>query len=204
MDHSPAATPRALGQLDAIDADSGLVNVVIDTPRGSRCKYKYDEKAGVFRLGKLLPLGATFPYDFGFVPSTRGEDGDAVDVLVLLDEPVFVGCVVPVRLIGVLEAEQTEQSGETVRNDRLLGVVETPYNPPEVRSLDELHKQRVDEIEHFFTSYNEMEGRKFRPTGRRGPDRAERLLEEGRRRAAEETGKKDKARGKKAAAPRKG
>jgi inorganic pyrophosphatase len=193
----------ALSQLDARDGDSGLVNVVIDTPRGSRCKYKYDEKAGVFRLGKLLPLGASFPYDFGFIPSTRGEDGDALDVLVLLDEPVALGGVVPVRLIGVLQAEQTEKGGETVRNDRLLGVVETPYNPPEVRSLAELHKQRVDEIEHFFVSYNEMEGRRFRPTGRHGPDQAERLLEEGRRRAAPAGRKGGGARGRKAPSPRK-
>jgi inorganic pyrophosphatase len=176
--------PR-IGRLEAIDEDSGLVNVVIDTPRGSRCKYKYDEKRDLFRLGKLLPLGASFPYDFGFIPSTRGEDGDALDVLVLLEEPVFVGCVVPVRLIGVLQGEQTE-NGKTIRNDRLLGVVETRYNPPEVRSIEELHKQRFDEIEHFFISYNKMEGRRFRPTGRFGPNRAEELLEEGRRRAGEE------------------
>jgi inorganic pyrophosphatase len=196
-------SPHALSRLDA-RADSGLVNVVIDTPRGSRCKYKYDEKAGVLRLSKLLPLGASFPYDFGFIPSTRGADGDALDVLVLLDEPVALGCVVPVRLIGVLQAEQTETSGETVRNDRLLGVVETPYNPPELRSLDELHRQRVDEIEHFFVSYNEMEGRRFRPTGRGGPDLAERLLEEGMRRAAGPGQKQGGARGRKAASSRKG
>ena len=176
MTHSVTGPLPQLSRLDAIDPDSGLVNVVIDTPRGSRCKYKYDEKAGLFRLGKLLPLGAGFPYDFGFVPSTRGEDGDPLDVLVLLEEPVAVGCVVPVRLIGVLGAEQTEKDGKTVRNDRLVGVVETPYNPPEVRALDELSKQRLDEIEHFFISYNEMEGRRFRPTGRGGPDEAARLI----------------------------
>src|SRR5207302_1611839 len=90
-----------------------LLCKALPPPRGSRCKYKYDPKTGVFRLGKLLPLGAGFPYNFGFVPSTRGEDGDALDVLVFLDEPVFAGCVVPVRLIGVLEAEQTEKGHKT-------------------------------------------------------------------------------------------
>jgi inorganic pyrophosphatase len=194
MRKSLAGHPSSYNRLDAIDPDSGLVNVIIDTPRGSRCKYKYDEKAGLFRLGKLLPLGASFPYDFGFIPATRGDDGDPLDVLVLLDEPVFVGCVVPVRLIGVLEAEQTEQGGEKIRNDRLLGVVETPYNPPEVRSLDELSGQRLDEIEHFFVSYNEMEGRRFRPTGRHGPNRAERLLEEGRNQVTRERQKASPAR----------
>jgi inorganic pyrophosphatase len=87
MSHPSTGSPTQLSRLDAIDPDSGLVNVVIDTPRGSRCKYKYDEKTGLFRLAKLLPLGASFPYDFGFVPSTRGEDGDPLDVLVLVDEP---------------------------------------------------------------------------------------------------------------------
>lgn len=180
MKKVPPQRLPALEQLEAVDADSGLVHVVIDTPRGSRCKYKYDEAKGLFRLSKLLPLGAGFPYNFGFVPTTRGADGDPLDVLVLLEEPVFVGCVVPVRLIGVLQAEQAEQDGQTVRNDRLIGVVETPFNPPEVRSLDQVNPQRLDEIEHFFISYNEMEGRRFRPIGRHGPDQAEQLLKEGR------------------------
>lgn len=183
---SPAGSPQRLTALDAVNPDSGLLNVIVETPRGSRGKYKYDESGGFFRLSKLLPLGATFPYNFGFVPSTRGEDGDPLDILVLMDEPAAVGSVVPVRLVGVLEAEQTERDGRTVRNDRLVGVIETPYNPPEVRSLDELGDERVGEVEHFFVAYNEAEGRRFRPTGRHGPDRAESLVEDGRRRAASE------------------
>lgn len=170
--------PAPLAHLPALDPDSGLCNAVIDTPRGSRNKFKYDAKLGLFRLSKILPLGASFPYDFGFVPSTRGADGDPLDVLVLLDEPAFVGCLVGARLIGVIEAEQTE-AGETTRNDRLLAVPETPYNPPQVHTLDELSKNRLDEIEHFFVSYNRMEGREFRPTGRHGPGRAEQLIREG-------------------------
>ena len=168
---------QELTQLSARDPDTGLVNVVIDTPRGSRNKYRYDEKLGVFRLRKILPLGSSFPYDFGFIPSTRAGDGDPLDVLVLSDEPAFCGCVVPVRLLGVIEAEQTE-NGKTVRNDRLIGVVETPYNRPEVRSLSELSLSRLDEIEHFFISYNEAEGRQFKPLGRHEPHVAEKLIEE--------------------------
>src|SRR5437879_5192349 len=80
-------------------AASAPIDVVIDTPRGSRCKYKFDNTSGHFRLGKLLPRGATFPYNFGFIPSAIGEDGDALDVLVLVDEPVAIGCHVPVRII---------------------------------------------------------------------------------------------------------
>jgi inorganic pyrophosphatase len=175
---------QGLERLDPRDPESGLVTVIIDTPRGCRNKFKYDEKLGLFRLSKVLPLGAYFPHDFGFIPGTRGGDGDPLDVLVLTSEPSFAGCLLPVRLVGVIQAEQTEK-GETVRNDRLLGVVETPYNQPEVRSLGELPAGRLDEIEHFFISYNRAEGRQFRPLGRQGPEEAERLVEEAMRRFEE-------------------
>jgi inorganic pyrophosphatase len=159
--------------LPPFDPGSGLINAVVDTPRGSHGKYKLDETTGLFRLGKNLPLGAVFPYNFGFIPGTRGEDGDAVDVLMLMDEPIALGAVVPLRLIGVLKAEQTETSGKVTRNDRLLGVLETPYNPAELSDISGLHPHRIDEIEHFFKSYNAMEGRSFRPLGRDGAEAAQ-------------------------------
>ena len=165
-----------LTQLPAWNPDSGLLNVVVDTPKGRRNKYKYDEAQGLWRLSKVLPLGASFPFDFGFIPSTRGEDGDPVDVLVLLDEPAFPGCIVPARLIGILEAEQT-QEGKTIRNDRLVAVVETPYNPPAFHTLQELSPQCLAEVEHFFIAYNHMEGRQFKPLGRHGPEKAQAALE---------------------------
>ena len=71
--------------------DDRLVNVVIETPRGSRNKFAYDEKLGVIRLKKVLPAGMDFPYDFGFVPSTKGDDGDPLDALLLMDEPAHPG-----------------------------------------------------------------------------------------------------------------
>src|SRR5262249_30782823 len=153
------------------------LNVVIDTPKGSRNKYKFDEPSGQWCLSKVLPQGACFPFDFGFVPSTAADDGDPLDVLLVADEPVFTGCVVPARLIGVLEAEQTEK-GKTIRNDRLIAVVETAYNPPRYRALEEVESRLLDEIEHFFTAYNRAEGREFRPLGRGGPDRASELLKQ--------------------------
>ena len=162
--------------LPPFDPASGLVNAVVDTPKGSNGKYKLDEATGLFRLSKALPLGAVFPYNFGFIPGTRGGDGDAVDVLMLMDEAVALGAVVPLRLIGVLKAEQTEQGGKVTRNDRLLGVLETPYNPSELGDVSDLHAHRIDEIEHFFKSYNEMEGRSFRPLGRDGAEAAQTVV----------------------------
>jgi inorganic pyrophosphatase len=169
--------PR-LDHLEATDPHSGALHLIIETPKGSRNKFDYDEALGLFRLGGVLPLGAVFPFDFGFVPSTLGGDGDPVDVLLLMDEPAFPGCLVPARLIGVIVAEQTE-AGQTTRNDRLIAVAENSRNHREVRSLDQLSKNMLDEIEHFFVSYNQMKGKQFKPLGRFGPDRAGKLVEEG-------------------------
>jgi len=165
--------------LAAIDPATGLVNAIIDTPKGSNGKYKHDPETGLFRLSKLLPLGAYFPYNFGFVPQTRGEDGDELDILVIMDEPLHIGAVVPVRVIGVLRSEQSEGDGSpAMRNDRLLGVLETKHNPPEIRHYKDLPTQRLAEIEHFFLSYNLMEGRPFKSLGRGGPEEALKLIRE--------------------------
>jgi inorganic pyrophosphatase len=168
---------QALNDLPLHDPESGLWSVVIDTPKGCRNKYKYDAERELFRLSKILPLGMAFPFDFGFLPGTQGADGDPLDVLLLMDELTFAGCVVSARLIGVIEAEQTEE-GKTVRNDRLIACAETPYNPAELHSLDKLTEQQLSEIEHFFESYNAAEGRRFRPIGRRGRMQAEKLVDE--------------------------
>ncbi len=163
--------------LSTFDNQSGDLNVVIETPKGSRNKYTYDKELGLFKLSGVLPAGAVFPFDFGFVPLTLGGDGDPMDVLVLMDEPAFTGCLVPARLIGVIEAEQTEE-GETTRNDRLIAVASNSRNHRDVRSLDQINDNLVSEIEHFFVSYNTIKGKKFSPIGCSGPDRAEQLVEE--------------------------
>jgi inorganic pyrophosphatase len=167
--------------LDAFH-DEDELNVVIETPKGSRNKYNYDEKLGLFKLGGVLPSGASFPYDFGFVPSTLGGDGDPLDVLVLMDEPAFAGCLVRTRLAGVVEAEQTERDGETTRNDRLIGVAADSRLHTRVRTLEDLGPTLLEEIEHFFVSYNQVKGKVFKPLGRFGPGRALELVEEGMRR----------------------
>ncbi|MBV9190323.1 MAG: inorganic diphosphatase [Betaproteobacteria bacterium] len=157
------------------DEQSGLVNVVIDTPRGSRNKYKVDEKLGVLKLSRILPEGHAFPFDFGSIPRTRADDGDALDVMVLLEEPTFPGCVLQVRLIGVLTGTQTEKR-KTIRNDRLLAVPETNVNKPAVRKMSDLDAEQLKEIDHFFVSYNAMQGRRFKPGRPQGPKEAERRL----------------------------
>jgi inorganic pyrophosphatase len=154
---------------------TGLVNIVIDTPKGSRNKFKWDDKAQCFRLGRILPAGASFPYDFGSIPQTLAEDGDALDVLLIAEAPCFVGCLVTGRLIGAICAKQTEK-GKTIRNDRLLAVPVTKANPAQISDIRELHGARLDELEHFFVSYNRAHGRSYEPIGRVGARKAERSL----------------------------
>src|SRR3954469_16652836 len=98
--------------------DDETWNVIIETPKASRNKYAYDLQRGLFQLKKVLPLGNEFPFDFGFVPSTLADDGDPLDVLVLMSAPAFAGCLVQVRLVGVIEANQQEEDGKKGRNDR--------------------------------------------------------------------------------------
>ena len=164
-------------KIPPFDGDAGHVHVIIDTPKGNRNKFAWDERWHVFEMSGVLPAGAIFPYDFGFIPQTRGGDGDPLDVLVLMDEPGTVGCLVRTRLLGVIEAEQTEE-GNTARNDRLIGVAVKSRTDKDFKTLDDLSGGLVDEIEHFFVSYNAAKGKKFKPLGRFGPDRARRLVEQ--------------------------
>ena len=170
-------TRAKLSELEAFH--EGGLNVIIETPKGSRNKFNYDEETGLFKLGGVLPAGASFPFDFGFVPSTLGGDGDPLDVLVLMDEPAFAGCLVRVRLVGAIEAEQTERDGETTRNDRLIGVAAESRLHKGVRTLEALGPALLDEIEHFFVSYNDFKGKRFNPLGRVGPRKASALVEQG-------------------------
>jgi inorganic pyrophosphatase len=168
-----------ISRLPARNPQSKDWNVVIETPKGCRNKYKFDDETGVFALGGVLPAGAVFPFDFGYIPATRGEDGDPLDVLILMDEPAFVGCVVPARLIGVIEAEQTEKDGKRERNDRLIAVATHSHDDHDLRSLKDVAGNLLDEIEHFFVSYNEARGKRFKALGRFGPARAEKLVKLG-------------------------
>ena len=148
--------------------DGKQINVIIDTPRYSRNKYKSDPESGLFILSGVLAVGHSFPYDFGFIPGTKGQDGDELDVLVLMDEPAFVGCLVKCRLIGGIKAEQKEPKKKVERNDRLLAVASESIQNQVIRTYTDLGKRVLDQIEHFFISYNQVKGKTFTPTGRFG------------------------------------
>jgi inorganic pyrophosphatase len=178
----PPASAMHRGSLDKMDTNDANVEVVVETPKGSRNKYAFDPKRKIFTLKKVLPAGMSFPYDFGFVPSTRGGDGDPIDVLVLMDEPAFPGCVLNCRPIGVIEGEQVSD-GQTQRNDRVVAVQEDNHSYAAIAHIDDLGKPFVRELGQFFTNYHELWGDTFTVLGVRGPRDARKCIDDGRRSA---------------------
>jgi inorganic pyrophosphatase len=158
------------------DDDEDIFKVIIETPKGSRNKFAFDPDEKTFALKKVLPAGMVFPYDFGFVPSTLAEDGDPIDVLVLMDEPAFPGCVVKVRLIGVIEGEQGNGK-KTERNDRLVAVEVANHQWKHVDHLDQLGKQFVKELGQFFVNYHELTGKEYRVLDAKGPGAARKCVD---------------------------
>lgn len=149
----------------------GLINVVVETPRGSRNKYKYDQNLGLFRLNRVLFAGASFPFDFGYIPSTRAGDGDPVDVLVLMDAPAFTGCLVIARPIGVLRA--TKDGKE---NHRLIAVCTEDKTWAPMRDLSDVPRKLLREIEQFFSWILDVEGTRHELLGWRGVGEADRII----------------------------
>lgn len=170
-------TNRTLEKLQPLDkSQPDIVLAVIETPMGSRNKFKFDPKLGAFTLSGVLPQGMMFPHAFGFVPSTRAEDGDPEDILVIMDEPTFAGCVVHTRLIGVIEAEQKEKGGEKERNDRIIAVAAHSHDHSDLHNLADMNDNALKEIEQFFVNYNQERGKQFKVLGRKGPKTAWKLL----------------------------
>jgi len=157
--------------------------VIIETPRNSRNKYKFNEKTGRMKLSKVMPEGMMFPYDFGFIPGTHADDGDPLDVLVLSDEPMFPGCEVECRLLGVIKAEQKER-GEKTRNDRIVAVAEGSVLYASVNELSDLEPAVLKQIEEFFTNYQKVRNIEFKVLERRGSRSAVELVNRTSRKAA--------------------
>jgi inorganic pyrophosphatase len=132
----------------------------------------------VFRFEKLLPLGQTFPFDFGFLPSTIGGDGDPLDVLLIGEEPSPIGCVVLGKIVGVLEGKQTE-NGRNERNDRIIAIPLEGKSRKPMAPAPRIDKTLEKGITDFFVSYNALQGKKFVPLGLHGRRRALQLVKDG-------------------------
>ena len=159
-----------------------LLQVIIETPKGCRNKYSFDDLQKIFVLKAALPAGMVFPYDFGFLPRTLADDGDPIDVLVLMDEPAFPGCALMARLIGVIEGEQTDKQ-QTVRNDRLVAVADTAHMWANTKSIKDLPKKALKEVEEFFVNYHELQGKKYKLLAVKGKKAALTLIEKARKKA---------------------
>jgi inorganic pyrophosphatase len=177
-----------------------LVQVIIETPKACRNKYAYDPEQGIFALRKVLPEGMVFPHDFGFLPQTLADDGDPIDVLLLMDVPAFSGCLIPARLIGVMEGEQIEDlpgnkknggkkngkkgSVKKTRNDRLIAVAQATHTFANIQKLADLPEQFRKELEAFFVNYHGLEGKKYQLLGYKGADTAMSLVKKAQKAAA--------------------
>lgn len=164
-----------------LDGEDGAVRVVVEANAGSRNKLKYEPKLGVFELHHVLPLGTSFPYDFGFLPATVGGDGDPLDAIVFADEPVPPGTVVSCRLVGVIEARQGRAGQKKNRNDRFLAVASQSHVYRDWKDLGDLPRRALDELEAFFVSYNAQRGIAFEPLARGDAARAKQLMDQGRK-----------------------
>jgi inorganic pyrophosphatase len=167
-----------LSRLPPFDTDDNALQVIIETPKASRNKYAFDHELKIFSVKKVLPAGMTFPYEFGFIPSTRAEDGDPTDVLVLMDEPAFPGVLVKCRVIGIIEGLQGKKKSGT-RNDRIIAVERDNHSCAHIRHVKDLGKKFVTELEEFFVNFHALEGKKYRILDVKGPAEARRRIDDG-------------------------
>jgi inorganic pyrophosphatase len=154
------------------------VDVVIETPKGSAQKYEYVPDTPFFKLKKILPSGMVFPYDFGFIPKTKGEDGDPLDVIVISEFNSFPGVIIKCRIIGGIKAEQSEDTGskKMIRNDRFLAIPKCSNIFEHIQKMEDLPKQITDDLEEFFVDYNKLEGKKFKALEKLTPKEVMKLI----------------------------
>jgi inorganic pyrophosphatase len=150
---------------------------LVEIPKGSRNKYEYDEALGGIKLDRFLFSSVVFPADYGFIPETIGEDGDALDAMVLVGERTFPGCVIEVRAIAVLR--MTDDRGQ---DDKIVCVPLEDPNWSSLEDLDDIPDQLREEVRHFFSIYKEPEGIDVEVQGFEGCEAALKLVEAARER----------------------
>jgi inorganic pyrophosphatase len=152
-------------------ADDEHVYAVVETPRGSTCKLDFDPELRVFMLAKPLMAGLAYPYDWGFIPSTKAEDGDPLDVLVIHDAQTYPGVVLRCKPIGILEVEQ-KRRGKKERNDRVFAVPDRSPLETDLMDIRHLPSRAREELEQFFLATNALEDKELEFLGWRGPNHA--------------------------------
>jgi inorganic pyrophosphatase len=148
-----------------------LVRMIVEIPKNSANKYEYDGKLGVFRLDRALYSPMHYPGDYGFIPGTLASDGDPMDVLVMVEEPSFPGCMIEVRPVGILNMIDQQE-----KDQKILAVPNRNPRYDEIHTIDQIFPHVRREIEHFFTIYKELEGRVTHTQGWDGPREARKAI----------------------------
>jgi inorganic pyrophosphatase len=156
-------------------ADKEHIYAVVETPRGSTCKLDFDPELRVFTLAKPLMTGLTYPYDWGFIPSTKAEDGDPLDVLIIHDTKTYPGVVLRCNPVGVLEVIQRKK-GKEERNDRFFVVPDRSPLEADIADIRHLPARAVEELEQFFRATNALEDKELEFLGWRGPEHAIKMI----------------------------
>ena len=169
--------PHLLSNLPAYGED-GSVYAVVESPKGSPVKLKFEINLGVFTVAHSLPLGLSYPFDWGFVPSTQAPDGDPLDILILHEASTYPGVVLPCRPLGVVEMDQEEKEGKRERNDRVIVMPSWHDRLGEFEHASELPTRLREEIEQFFLSTTFFTAKKPKILGWKGPKRASSLIKE--------------------------
>jgi inorganic pyrophosphatase len=178
-------TPRYVAWMDLSSiptfASDDVFHVVVEAPRGSALKLKYEPKWEAVSVSRPLPLGMTYPFDWGFVPSTRGPDGDPVDAMLLWDVASFPGVVVPCRAVGVLHVEQNrarDNPSERIRNDRILSIPSEARREHSIMDVSALPVRVRRELEQFAVAATALEGKDVRIVGWGDAEAALKLVQE--------------------------
>ncbi len=156
--------------------EEGDLRMMVETPRGSNVKLKYDPDLKLFTVARALPLGLAYPFDWGFIPGTKGEDGDPVDALAIHDGATFPGVLLPCRPLGVVELEQKGEEGGREKNPRLILMPTWHDRLGELEKATELPARFREEIEQFFLSATFFTDKAAKIKGWRGPKAAEKLV----------------------------
>lgn len=134
-----------------------IVYAVIEIPKGSRNKYEYNKELGAFSLDRVLYSPFMYPADYGIIPQTLYDDGDPLDILVMMEEPTFPGCIIEARPIGMMEMIDKGK-----QDDKILAVPVEDPRYKEIKNIDEIPSHILDEIAHFFSEYKRLEGKKLK------------------------------------------
>lgn len=130
-----------------------VVNAIVEIPKGRRSKFEVDKNTGLIRLDRFLYSSSHYPGDYGFIPQTLAEDGDALDILVMVNEPTFSGCLIQARVVGLFRMKD-----RGLNDYKVLAVPDTDPLFGEYKDLQDVAGHYLREVEHFFATYKQLEG----------------------------------------------